>query len=85
MMVPDAFMMRGRYADLKMPLVIIAGDQDRLIDIEAQSARLHAALPHSSFHRIYENGHMIQQTATEDMMSAVREVANGSASLAAAE
>ena len=85
MMVPDAFMMRGQYADLKMPIVIVAGEQDRLIDIEAQSARLHSALPHSSFHRVPENGHMIQQTATDHVMSAIREAANGSASLAAAE
>ena len=85
MMVPDAFVMRGQYADLKMPVVIVAGDQDRLIDIEAQSARLHSALPHSSFHRIHENGHMIQQTATQHVMSAIREAANGPASKAAAE
>jgi hypothetical protein len=33
-MIPDAFKFRNRYADLKMPVVIIAGEQDRLIDIE---------------------------------------------------
>ncbi|MBR0737006.1 alpha/beta hydrolase [Bradyrhizobium liaoningense] len=85
MMVPDAFAMRGQYADLKMPVVIVAGDQDRLIDIEAQSARLHSAVQHSSLHRIRENGHMIQQTATDQVMSAIREAASGSASRAAAE
>jgi pimeloyl-ACP methyl ester carboxylesterase len=85
MMVPDAFVMRGQYADLKMPVVIVAGDQDRLIDIEDQSARLHSVLPHSSFHRIHENGHMIQQTATHHVMSAIREAANGSAFTVAAE
>lgn len=77
MMVPDAFVMRGQYADIKMPVVIIAGDADRLIDTEDQSARLHGALQSSSLHRIPENGHMIQQTATAHVMSAIREAANG--------
>lgn len=85
LMIPDAFVLRGQYRDLKMPVVIIAGQQDRLIDIEAQSARLHLDVSHSSFHRIPENGHMIQQTATGQVMSAIREVANGSPTLVAAE
>src|SRR5947209_13730784 len=40
LMIPNAFRMRGDYADLKMPVVIISGDDDRLIDVD-QSARLH--------------------------------------------
>jgi pimeloyl-ACP methyl ester carboxylesterase len=70
LMIPDAFEMRHRYADLKMPVVIIAGEQDRLIDIDTQSARLHSDVFQSSFHRIDGNGHMIQQTATDQVMSA---------------
>jgi pimeloyl-ACP methyl ester carboxylesterase len=75
LMIPDAFSLRNRYADLKMPVVIIAGEQDRLIDIDTQSARLHSEIPQSRFHRIAENGHMIHQTATDQVMSAIREVA----------
>ncbi|MGH6682033.1 MAG: alpha/beta fold hydrolase [Bradyrhizobium sp.] len=77
LMIPDAFMLRGQYADLRMPVVIIAGEDDRQVDIETQSARLHSDISHSSFHRIGRNGHMIQQTATDKVMSAIREVANG--------
>jgi pimeloyl-ACP methyl ester carboxylesterase len=85
LMIPDAFMLGSQYAELKMPVVIIAGEQDKLIDTETQSARLHYDVSHSSFHRIEGNGHMIQQTATDQVVSAIREVANGSTSLAAAE
>lgn len=85
MMVSDAIMKHGQYADLKMPVVIVAGEQDRLIDTEAQSARLHRAVPQSSFHRIRQHGHMIQQTATDELMSAIREAANGWPMPAAAE
>jgi pimeloyl-ACP methyl ester carboxylesterase len=56
-----------------------------LIDIDTQSARLHSDIPQSRFHRVAGNGHMIQQTATDQVMSAIREVAGGSVELAAAE
>ncbi len=74
-MVSDAFRLRKQYSDLKMPVVIIAGEQDRMIDIDTQSARLHSDVPQSRFHRVARNGHMIQQTATDQVMSAIREVA----------
>jgi hypothetical protein len=41
LMVPDAFQFRNEYANLKMPVVIVAGNEDRLIDTDAQSDRLH--------------------------------------------
>ena len=79
------FMLRGQYANLKMPVVIIAGEEDKLIDIDSQSARLHSDVSHSVFHRLAGNGHMIQQTATDQVMSAIREVAGASTQLEAAE
>jgi pimeloyl-ACP methyl ester carboxylesterase len=85
MMIPDAFRTRHQYADLKMPVVIIAGDKDGLIDIDTQSARLHSDISQSSFHRLPGEGHMIQQTATDKLMSAISEVAGSSAKLSAAE
>lgn len=85
LMIPDAFKLRNRYADLKMPVVIIAGEEDRLIDIETQSARLHSDISQSRFHRVAGNGHMIQQTATDQVMSAIREVASSASKLEAAE
>jgi pimeloyl-ACP methyl ester carboxylesterase len=75
LMLPDAFHYRDEYANLKMPLVIVAGDEDRLIDIDAQSARLHSDVPQSSFHRVPGAGHMVHQTATGVVMSAIDEVA----------
>jgi pimeloyl-ACP methyl ester carboxylesterase len=78
LMIPDAFKLRNQYADLKMPVVIIAGEQDRLIDIDTQSARLHSEISQSKFHRVPGNGHMIQQTATDQVMLAIREAASPS-------
>jgi pimeloyl-ACP methyl ester carboxylesterase len=78
LMVPDALYFRNEYANLKMPVVIVAGEQDRLVDIDSQSARLHSEVPQSSFHRVSGTGHMIHQTATGVVMSAINEVAAGS-------
>jgi pimeloyl-ACP methyl ester carboxylesterase len=85
LMVPDAFMLRKQYANLTMPVIILAGEQDKLVDIETQSGRLHSEMSQSNFQRIAKNGHMIQQTATDKIMTAIRQVAKESTSLAAAE
>ena len=75
LMIPDAFMQRDRYANLKIPVVIIAGEQDKLIDIDTQSVQLHSDVSQSRF----------QQTATDQVMAAIREVSGATTELAAAE
>jgi pimeloyl-ACP methyl ester carboxylesterase len=73
LMIPDAFDFRNRYGELKMPVVIIAGEEDRLIDTATQSARLHDDISQSTFHRVPGSGHMIQQKATDDVVAAINE------------
>jgi pimeloyl-ACP methyl ester carboxylesterase len=75
LMIPGAFALREGYDDLKMPVVIIAGEDDRLIDIDNQSAQLHSQLPQSTFHSVAGMGHMVHQTATERVMAAIDEAA----------
>jgi len=75
LMIPDAFSARGDYENVKVPLVIIAGEEDRLIDIDEQSARLHREVPQSTFHRVAGAGHMVHQTATGRVMAAIDEAA----------
>jgi pimeloyl-ACP methyl ester carboxylesterase len=74
-MIPDAFALRKRYADPKMPVVIVAGQEDRFIDIDKQSARLHEDVRHSTLHGVPGAGHMVHQTATDAVMVAVDEAA----------
>jgi pimeloyl-ACP methyl ester carboxylesterase len=74
LMIPSAFAPSRRYASLKMPVVIIAGEQDRLIDIEQQSARLHQEITQSKFRRVTNAGHMVHQTATSLVVKAIDEV-----------
>ena len=75
LMIPDASHFQNKYADLKMPVVIIAGEDDRLVDTDTQSARLHSDVSQSAFHRVPKNGHMVHQTATGEVMAAINEVA----------
>jgi pimeloyl-ACP methyl ester carboxylesterase len=75
LMIPAAFKSAKTYDQLKMPTIIIAGDEDRLIDINKQSVRLHGEVTHSKLHRIAGAGHMIQQSATVQLMAAIDEAA----------
>ena len=77
LMIPDAFSMQKDYGDMKMPVVIIAGEEDRVIDIDIdkQSARLHRDVTQSMLHRIPEVGHMVHQTVTVALMAAIDEAA----------
>jgi pimeloyl-ACP methyl ester carboxylesterase len=75
LMIPDALASCKDYAGLKMPIVIIAGEQDRLIDINKQSARLHRDITQSTLHRVPGVGHMVHQSATDAVMAAIDEAA----------
>lgn len=78
MMIPAAAAASGTYGEISMPTVILAGEEDRLIEVE-QSARFHRLVQGSRLRRIARAGHMIQQTETSSVMAAIDEVASISA------
>jgi alpha-beta hydrolase superfamily lysophospholipase len=47
LMIPDALYFRDEYANLKMPVVIVAGNEDRLVDIDAHDCT--TTFPRASF------------------------------------
>jgi pimeloyl-ACP methyl ester carboxylesterase len=75
MMIPAAFHSSKSYNELALPVIIVAGEDDRLIDIDEQSGRLHSEVKQSKMHRIAGAGHMVQQSATADVMDAINEAA----------
>jgi pimeloyl-ACP methyl ester carboxylesterase len=79
LMIPDAIAYQDMYANLRMPVVIIAGEEDRLVDIERQSGRLHRQIRQSAFHRVRGAGHMVHQTATPNVMAAIDQVTQAAA------
>jgi pimeloyl-ACP methyl ester carboxylesterase len=74
LMLPSAHALEKQYRRLQMPVAIVAGAEDRLIESE-QSARLHEDMPHSTLRCIPGTGHMVHQTATTEIMTAIDSVA----------
>jgi pimeloyl-ACP methyl ester carboxylesterase len=75
LMIPAAYSASQRYHEFEMPIVIVAGEEDQIVDTDKQSARLHDEVPKSAMHRIPRTGHMVHQTATEKVMDAINEAA----------
>ncbi|WP_228461918.1 alpha/beta fold hydrolase [Paracoccus liaowanqingii] len=73
LLIPMAAAAAARYPTLTMPVVIVAGSEDRLIDPDAQSGRLHDAIPDSSYHPVPGSGHMVHQTNAPAVMRAITE------------
>jgi pimeloyl-ACP methyl ester carboxylesterase len=70
LMIPAAYSLREAYRYLKMPVVIVAGREDQVSEAQ-QSAELHRDIAHSTFRCISDKGHMVHQTATAEVMSAI--------------
>lgn len=71
MMIPAAAAVLHRYRDLKMPLIIMAGADDKVADVGRQSARLHEAAPHSLLRLVPNVGHMIHYAVPEEVLTAI--------------
>ena len=74
LMIPSAHTLEKQYRLLQMPVAIVAGAEDRLIEPE-QSAQLHEDIPDSTLRCVPGSGHMVHQTATGEIMSAIDMVA----------
>jgi pimeloyl-ACP methyl ester carboxylesterase len=74
LMIPCVHTLEKQYSLLQMPVAIVSGAEDRLIEPE-QSAHLHRDIPHSTLRSVPETGHMVHQTATGEIMAAIDMVA----------
>ena len=71
LLVPGARALSERYPELKMPVIIMAGVDDRFVSANRHSARLHEEIPHSELLLTPGAGHMIHQLVPEQVMSAI--------------
>ena len=69
MMVPAAAKLEHRYRGLEMPVSIIAGDGDRIVDTDQQSMRLHEAIDGSELHILPGVGHMVHHSDLEAVLA----------------
>ena len=70
-MIPAAARLRKRHVELTMPVVIFAGEADKIVDPGAHACKLHAMLPNSELRLLPGFGHMLHYEATEQVASAV--------------
>lgn len=70
-MVPAAASNQLRYRDMRMPITIIAGEKDKVVDTAAHSLRLHTELGHSELVIVPGAGHMVHHGRTETVVAAV--------------
>ena len=72
-MIPGAIAMRHRYQELTMPVVIMAGTKDRVVNAK-QPRRLHAQIAQSILRLVPGVGHMLHYAVAEEVAEAIEEV-----------
>jgi pimeloyl-ACP methyl ester carboxylesterase len=63
LMIPSAAAMQDRYGELRLPVTIIAGGGDRIVDPRRQAMRLHREVPQSNILVLHNEGHMVYHGA----------------------
>jgi pimeloyl-ACP methyl ester carboxylesterase len=72
-MVPAASGMEHRYRELMLPVAILAGTEDQVVNTEDQAVRLHRDVPHSTLRLIPDAGHMLHHAVPEKVAEVVDE------------
>ena len=59
------------YSDIEIPVVIVTGSADRLLDPEEQAYRLHRTIKNSKLIVLPDTGHQLPQTRPDTVISAI--------------
>lgn len=76
MLIPSSVVQRARHSRLQVPVVLVAGEHDRLITSGWHSKRVQDRLPQSRLHIVPGAGHMVHHTDPDAVFDAVREVSS---------
>ncbi len=71
LMVPAAARLSQRYDELTLPVVVIAGDGDRIVNVEEQAQRFHRDVSHSELIVEPGVGHMAHYADPQTILDAV--------------
>jgi pimeloyl-ACP methyl ester carboxylesterase len=71
LMVPTAARLARRLAQLKPPVVIVAGAGDRIVNPHWHAEWLHDQLPGSALRLVPDTGHMVHHIATQEVANAI--------------
>ncbi|MGQ9365988.1 alpha/beta fold hydrolase [Azospirillum sp. A39] len=70
-LIPAVAEMAPHYRDIRCPLAIVAGEEDRIVDPYDHAARLHEDVPGSSLHLLAGTGHMVHHVRPDAVLGAV--------------
>ena len=70
-MVSAVRAMQRRYRELQMPIVIMAGTDDRVVDHRRHSTPVHHEIPQSVLRLVPSVGHMLHYTVPEQVVDAI--------------
>jgi pimeloyl-ACP methyl ester carboxylesterase len=73
--------MSKRYSEINIPVVIVTGDEDKIVSPKENAYRLQAALPQSRLMELKDVGHEIPQTHPESIYAALELIAPSSVSM----
>jgi pimeloyl-ACP methyl ester carboxylesterase len=71
MLVDSARTFSALYKELNVPVRLIAGSDDRIVETDKHSARLHGELGTSTFRNVPGIGHMVHHAAPEEVVAAI--------------
>jgi pimeloyl-ACP methyl ester carboxylesterase len=75
MMPPAVMELEQHYRELKLPVVILTGGDDQIVDVGRQSRRLHEEIPQSEFVSLPGLGHMVHHLAPDQVTKAIDQAA----------
>jgi pimeloyl-ACP methyl ester carboxylesterase len=78
LMIPAAAALRKRYGELTMPVVILAGAADRVVDPDRHARELSSELRNGELRVVPGLGHMVHYFAVDEIVSAVAPDSDGS-------
>ncbi len=80
-MAREAAAMRERYGELRLPVVIMAGSDDQVVDVGRQPVQLHKQISNSELKLVPGAGHMVHHAVAGEVVAAIEAVMNKSQSV----
>jgi pimeloyl-ACP methyl ester carboxylesterase len=74
MLTESARTLSELYSELNVPVRLIAGSHDRIVETAEHSARLHQELASSTFRVVPDCGHMVHHAAPDEVIEAIIKV-----------
>jgi len=71
LLLPAVFSLSRHYHEIDMPVIMVAGADDKHVHTRIHSERLHGELPQSELYEVRGAGHMIHHSAPRQVMNAI--------------